>query len=357
MRASRALVKRDYEGKKERKTILKFLSEFFVPSFFFLPFTMAETAAATGSSSEKPNGSVSPHLPTPEYFHCIANPKFRNNVYEPEADTFLFLEALQKDREVLRCISPKRCVEIGCGSGTVITFLHTLFCPPNAEDAPDARELQSVPSCMETAFYAVDINPMALQAASCTWASTSEKQYPGDISEPLVCPVGAGEAWWSALGCLQEETKSREEVARRHAPLHLIEGDLLSPFPSSAVFDIMLFNPPYVPTSLSELDDAISKRDVLTAAWCGGPRGRVVIDRFLSLLPTHLATPGFCYLVLIKENDIEDVKQTVLRVFRGSDETQEVKSCITFETVAERYTGEHLGVYRISRGFSSPSGT
>ena len=55
--------------------------------------------------------------------------------------------------------------------------------------------------------------------------------------------------------------------------IELVEGDLL-PFRSQIKFDIVLFNPPYVPTEANELDS----RD-LRAAWAGGKDGREMIDR------------------------------------------------------------------------------
>ena len=50
------------------------------------------------------------------------------HVYEPSEDTFLLLDALEKDVEhISNTINPKICMEIGVGSGTVITFLAHLL--------------------------------------------------------------------------------------------------------------------------------------------------------------------------------------------------------------------------------------
>ena len=48
-------------------------------------------------------------------------------VYEPSDDTFLLLDALEADRERLAASAPAICVEIGCGSGVVITSLSKLL--------------------------------------------------------------------------------------------------------------------------------------------------------------------------------------------------------------------------------------
>lgn len=372
------------------------------------------------------SAEVNKKLPTPEYFACVSNPRFRHNVYEPEADTFLFLDALEKDKALLYALQPKRCVEIGCGSGTVITFLHTLFAfmeparhatqstnamtpacadaadtatsnnpPPNAVNlssstwlSPEGLPSSSSFSCREICFVAVDVNPMALEAAETTWRETGTKQFDGafkvkrqgcsdDVirTSPCCCnPVAEGVV--GAVSASEYGTMSSTDDT--HAcTLHLLEGDLLTPvdhFLCASSFsppcpllenavsgsggvtcDVILFNPPYVPTSMEELEDAILKKDVITAAWCGGIKGRVVLDRFLSSLPTYLSCPGVCYVVLIRENDVEDVKRFVLEAFAEHAAAMKKQEVVTFESVIERYTGEHLGVYRIKRekAFSS----
>lgn len=63
--------------------------------------------------------------------------------------------------------------------------------------------------------------------------------------------------------------------------------------------DILLFNPPYVPTP----DDEIALGDSLAAAWAGGWKGRRVVDRFLPLVPTLLSPSGQFFLIAVREND------------------------------------------------------
>ena len=51
--------------------------------------------------------------------------------------------------------------------------------------------------------------------------------------------------------------------------------------------DVLIFNPPYVPTEDEEVvtDIPLSSQDnPIAAAWAGGKNGRVVIDRFLPLI-------------------------------------------------------------------------
>lgn len=71
------------------------------------------------------------------------------------------------------------------------------------------------------------------------------------------------------------------------------------PLPSCGLIEeacrnLQLFNPPYVPTP----DDEISKGGI-AAAWAGGARGRVVIDRLLDQVsegPTTQLTSQLLYL-------------------------------------------------------------
>ena len=130
-------------------------------------------------------------LPTPTYNLTKSN--LKHLVYEPSEDTFLFLDALEQQLTCLEKLKPLVAVEIGSGSGVVITFLAKHLKPKN-----------------ETVFYAVDINKNACQA-------------------------------------------SKETSIENTIDLNIIQSDLLCSFRPNTV-DIILFNAPYVPSERHEID-------------------------------------------------------------------------------------------------------
>lgn len=90
--------------------------------------------------------------------------------------------------------------------------------------------------------------------------------------------------------------------------------------------DILLFNPPYVPTDLDEADEAQHVGGI-AGAWAGGQDGMTVTDILLDevevwlaitvaryrsnaqhyLLQDLLSPRGRFYLVAVKENDIPGI--------------------------------------------------
>jgi release factor glutamine methyltransferase len=83
------------------------------------------------------------------------------------------------------------------------------------------------------------------------------------------------------------------QLAARNASLnditnvHFIRGDLFDPLKD--MFDVIIFNPPYLPDS--------NTSDELAYAWCGGESGHEVIDRFLNSFDRYLNSGGRMQLV------------------------------------------------------------
>uniref|UniRef100_A0A8C8SSP5 Methyltransferase HEMK2 n=1 Tax=Pelusios castaneus TaxID=367368 RepID=A0A8C8SSP5_9SAUR len=70
--------------------------------------------------------------------------------------------------------------------------------------------------------------------------------------------------------------------------------------------DLLLFNPPYVVTPSEEVES-----HGIEAAWAGGKNGREVMDRLFPLVPDLLSKGGLFYLVTIKENNPDDILETM----------------------------------------------
>lgn len=118
-------------------------------------------------------------------------------VYEPSEDSYLLIDALEADLNILHAMKPRICLEIGSGSGIVITALAMALKKHNVH------------------FIAIDINPDACRATRRT---------------SLLNLVDVDVVQMNLLDCIQAER----------------------------TFDIVLFNPPYVVTEYAEvLDDRL----------------------------------------------------------------------------------------------------
>jgi release factor glutamine methyltransferase len=85
-------------------------------------------------------------------------------------------------------------------------------------------------------------------------------------------------------------------------------GDLFEPVVGEH-FDLVIFNPPYLPV---EPEEALC--GPLDRAWEAGPDGRRIIDRFLREMPNHLTPNG---RVLFVQSSLANISKT-LRVLETS---------------------------------------
>lgn len=85
-------------------------------------------------------------------------------------------------------------------------------------------------------------------------------------------------------------------------------GDLFEPIAGER-FDLVIFNPPYLPVEPEE-----ELAGPLERAWGAGPDGRAVIDRFLHELSDHLVPNGRALFVQSSLSDISKTLETLKRI-------------------------------------------
>ncbi|RPD58360.1 S-adenosyl-L-methionine-dependent methyltransferase [Lentinus tigrinus ALCF2SS1-6] len=216
-------------------------------------------------------------IPTPDLSH-LKSADFEH-VYEPAEDTFILLDALEEDANDLRDLQPRTCLEIGSGSGCVTAFLGSIL------------------GSASSLYLTTDINPYACK---CTKTTGAQNKVP---IEPLLASLAS---------------PFRRRLRRS--------------------VDILLFNPPYVPTESDEADSAQQHADI-AGAWAGGRDGMVLTDILLEQVESLLSPTGRFYLVAVKQNDIKGICQRMLE-----------RHGLQGEVALQRRAGrEHLFVLRFRR--------
>jgi len=180
------------------------------------------------------------------------------DVYEPAEDTFLLAECAVSefektvaDSRISSSFSSAFSLEIGAGSGFVSAFLQSAFPNLNA--------------------FAVDINPNAVLCSGMNGVRVFES----DMFQIFEASTSAS-----------------------------FDSNVLKP----QRFDLILFNPPYLPTADDEKIDSM-----LNYAFDGGISGRDSIDRFLAEVGAYLSENGFFLLLISSITGLEEVKDEMMK--------------------------------------------
>ena len=223
-------------------------------------------------------------LPTPSTSHVAFE-----RIYEPAEDSYLLLDTLSSEseqtflRDLFNAQSAahgKRTqaplvVEIGTGSGVVISFANA-----HAETIFGRDDILSA---------GVDVNRYACEA-------TRETVRAAEMDQVM-------------------EKKSHGFY------LGNIVGDLTSALRPGEV-DLLIFNPPYVPTpDLPELPEASAiptqpsfedDSHLLSLSYAGGADGMETTERLLNALPEILSqSRGCAYILFCAQNKPEEVKERI----------------------------------------------
>lgn len=255
-------------------------------------------------------------LPTPDTSHVSYS-----RVYEPAEDSFLLLDTLSSAGETAflqqrfsqkgssnnrsqrgaaaAAAAAPLIVEVGTGSGVVIGFVHA-----------HAATIFGTSTGVLTA--GIDVNSFACRATVATVrkAAADQKQ--------------------------QQQQRDANVGDHDHGDgdkgsalfLGAVRGDLLSPLGRGQV-DVLIFNPPYVPTEelpltarLGEEEEgptmSASKRFerdsyLLSLSYAGGKDGMEITDRLIEALPEALSPRGCAYILLCAGNKPEEVKDRIKR--------------------------------------------
>lgn len=229
-------------------------------------------------------------LPTPSTSHVNTD-----RIYNPAEDSFLVLNTISSKSEVdflhtrfmrrtgepgkneHESLLPPLIVEVGTGSGVVLAFVTA-----HASEIFGRGDILSL---------GTDINRDACQASEQTVRRTCRDQTTNHHSSSSSMP------------------------AKVINPLAILNADLTAPI-RSGMIDVLIFNPPYVPTS--EHPRAVAAggmendSDLLTLSYAGGVDGMEVTNRLLDQIPLVLSkTRGVAYILLCSQNRPDQVVQQI----------------------------------------------
>ena len=217
-------------------------------------------------------------LPTPSTSHVSFS-----TIYEPAEDSFLLLDTLSSLNEITWLASrfspashlPVPLVlEVGTGSGVVIAFL-----------AANSMEIFG----RDVLAMGVDVNEDACAATAVTVQRAVRETGSGSVFLGNVCVDLLGAS---------------------------VDG----------VVDVLVFNPPYVPTAellvLPRREQVVEDRyrhesRLLELSYAGGVDGMETTLRLLGELPRVLSEWGVAYVLLCAQNKPEEVKKAIPVILTG----------------------------------------
>ena len=115
--------------------------------------------------------------------------------------------------------------------------------------------------------------------------------------------------------------------------IHLLRGNLFDMLKLNHFFDLIIFNPPYLPTTPLE-----QLKGWINAAYDGGPTGISVINNFLNHLPNYLTTQGSCMIVVSSLQNQQQLLHTMEH------------NLLTYHVIKQQHLGdEYIQIIKINK--------
>jgi release factor glutamine methyltransferase len=164
----------------------------------------------------------------------------RQKVYPPSQDTFLLIDSIASDLEFIQTLNPGLVLEIGVGSGAVLTSL-------------------CMNKTLSSFFLGVDINPASTELARNTL------------------------------------------LANQCSRFDLVTLDVFKSLSLKGKVDVIICNPPYVITSPEEYLECQQRKDI-SSSFAGGENGREFIDKLLVFALENLSCDGVMFMLFEEHN-------------------------------------------------------
>src|SRR4030067_1332064 len=100
--------------------------------------------------------------------------------------------------------------------------------------------------------------------------------------------------------------KKNAEINKLASKIDIRKGDLFKPIRKSEKFSLIVFNAPYLPSTLKK------SRTWLGKSWAGGPTGRKINNRFIMEAPKYLEKNGRILLVQSSLSNVDETEGKIL---------------------------------------------
>lgn len=94
------------------------------------------------------------------------------------------------------------------------------------------------------------------------------------------------------------ETAKKNAETNKIKNIEFRKSNLFSKITEKEKFDLIIFNPPYLPTN---------EKDLLGKSWAGGKKGTETINKFIKQAPKHLKPKGRIMLLVSSINKPEEI--------------------------------------------------